>query len=96
VEAVLEHVRANGLPNFYGPQRFGRDGGTVELGLQCLVGKAPKRIRPFLFRFALSAVQSLLFNDYLSRRSIVRRRGTVTSVASSRRSPGRRRTRPTR
>jgi tRNA pseudouridine13 synthase len=56
------------MPNFYGPQRFGRDGGTVELGLQCLAGKAPKRIRPFLFRFALSAVQSLLFNDYLSRR----------------------------
>jgi tRNA pseudouridine13 synthase len=25
-------------------------------------------VRPFLFRFALSAVQSLLFNDYLSRR----------------------------
>jgi tRNA pseudouridine13 synthase len=68
VDTVLDRIRANGMPNFYGPQRFGRDGGTVELGLQCLAGKAPKRIRPFLFRFALSAVQSLLFNDYLSRR----------------------------
>ena len=66
--AVLDRIRAQGLPNFYGPQRFGRDGGTVELGLQCLAGKAPRRVRPFLFRFALSAVQSLLFNDYLSRR----------------------------
>jgi tRNA pseudouridine13 synthase len=56
------------LPNFYGPQRFGRDGSTVDLGLQCLAGRAPRRIRPFLFRFALSAVQSLLFNDYLARR----------------------------
>ncbi|MBY0459727.1 MAG: tRNA pseudouridine(13) synthase TruD, partial [Gemmataceae bacterium] len=56
------------LPNYYGPQRFGRDGGTVDLGFQCLAGKAPKRLRPFLFRFALSAVQSLLFNDYLARR----------------------------
>lgn len=68
VSAVLDRIRTQGLPNFYGPQRFGRDGGTVELGLQCLAGKAPKRIRPFLFRFALSAVQSLLFNDYLARR----------------------------
>jgi tRNA pseudouridine13 synthase len=68
VSAILERIRAQGMPNFYGPQRFGRDGGTVELGLQCLAGRAPKRIRPFLFRFALSAVQSLLFNDYLSRR----------------------------
>jgi tRNA pseudouridine13 synthase len=68
VDAVLDRIRAQGLPNFYGPQRFGRDGGTVDLGLQCLSGKAPKRIRPFLYRFALSAVQSLLFNDVLSRR----------------------------
>jgi tRNA pseudouridine13 synthase len=68
VEAILDRIRTQGMPNFYGPQRFGRDGGTVELGLQCLAGKAPRRVRPFLFRFALSAVQSLLFNDYLSRR----------------------------
>jgi tRNA pseudouridine13 synthase len=67
-EAILDRIRSQGLPNFYGPQRFGRDGGTVDLGFQCLAGKAPRRIRPFLFRFALSAVQSLLFNDYLARR----------------------------
>jgi tRNA pseudouridine13 synthase len=68
VDAILNRIRAQGLPNFYGPQRFGRDGSTVELGWQCLAGRAPRRIRPFLFRFALSAVQSLLFNDYLARR----------------------------
>ncbi len=67
-EAILDRIRTPGLPNFYGPQRFGREGSTVDLGLQCLAGKAPRRIRPFLFRFALSAVQSLLFNDYLTRR----------------------------
>jgi tRNA pseudouridine13 synthase len=68
VAAVLERIRTQGLPNYYGPQRFGRDGGTVELGLKCLARNAPRRIRPFLFRFALSAVQSLLFNDTLARR----------------------------
>jgi len=68
VDAILNRIRAQGLPNFYGPQRFGRGGSTVELGWQCLAGKSPRRIRPFLFRFALSAVQSLLFNDYLARR----------------------------
>ncbi|VTU00658.1 trna pseudouridine synthase d : tRNA pseudouridine synthase D OS=Planctomyces maris DSM 8797 GN=truD PE=3 SV=1: TruD [Gemmataceae bacterium] len=67
-DAVLDRIRAQGMPNFYGPQRFGRDGSTVDLGMQCLAGRAPRRIRPFLFRFALSAVQSLLFNDYLGRR----------------------------
>jgi tRNA pseudouridine13 synthase len=68
VAATLDRIRSLGLPNFYGPQRFGRDGSTIDLGLKCLAGKASRRIRPFLFRFALSAVQSLLFNDYLSRR----------------------------
>ena len=67
-EAILEKIRTLGLPNFYGPQRFGRDGSTLDLGWQCLAGKAPRRIRPFLFRFALSAVQSFLFNDVLARR----------------------------
>ena len=68
VDAILDRIRTQGLPNYYGPQRFGRDGSTLDLGFQCLARKAPRRIRPFLFRFALSAVQSLLFNDYLSRR----------------------------
>lgn len=68
VAAALDRIRTQGLPNFYGPQRFGHDGGTVDLGLKCLAGQAPRRIRPFLYRFALSAVQSLLFNDYLARR----------------------------
>lgn len=68
VDAILDRIRAMGLPNFYGPQRFGRGGSTVELGWQCLAGKASRRLRPFVFRFALSAVQSLLFNDVLARR----------------------------
>jgi len=68
VAAVLERIRTQGLPNFYGPQRFGRGGSTLELGWQCLAGQAPRRIRPFLFRFALSAVQSYLFNEVLARR----------------------------
>ena len=68
VAAVLARIRAHGLPNYYGPQRFGHDGGTVELGWKCLAGTAPRRLRPFLYRFALSAVQSLLFNDTLARR----------------------------
>ncbi|HSQ58466.1 MAG TPA: tRNA pseudouridine(13) synthase TruD [Gemmata sp.] len=68
IDAILDRLRARGMPNFYGPQRFGRGGSTLTLGWQCLEGKAPKRIRPFLFRFALSAVQSFLFNKYLERR----------------------------
>ena len=68
LDAILHRLRSEGLPNYYGPQRFGRDQSTLELGWRCLAGTASRRIRPFLFKFALSAVQSFLFNDYLGRR----------------------------
>ena len=67
-DAVLDRLRSQGMPNYYGPQRFGRGGSTAALGWRCLAGTQPKRLRPFVFKFALSAVQSLLFNDYLARR----------------------------
>jgi len=68
VTAVLDRIRAHGMPNYYGPQRFGRDGGNVDLGFRCLAGTQPKRLRPFVYKFALSAVQSFLFNHYLGER----------------------------
>jgi tRNA pseudouridine13 synthase len=68
--AVIDRVRREGLPNYYGPQRFGRDGSTADLGFRCLAGTASKRLRPFLFKFALSAAQSVLFNDTLGRRHL--------------------------
>jgi tRNA pseudouridine13 synthase len=66
---LLERMRRDGLPNFYGPQRFGREGETVLLGLALLRGEPqPKRCNPFLRKLALSAAQSALFNHYLARR----------------------------
>jgi tRNA pseudouridine13 synthase len=67
-EPVLQRIRNDGLPNFYGPQRFGRDGETAALGLSLLRGEPAKVRNPFLRKLALSAAQSLLFNDYLARR----------------------------
>lgn len=74
---LLDQLRAHGLPNFYGLQRFGRDGETVSLGLALLHGETPPRSAdgrkpnlrsPFLRRLALSAAQSALFNHYLGGR----------------------------
>jgi tRNA pseudouridine13 synthase len=67
-EPVLARVRDHGLPNFYGPQRFGRDGETAALGMSLLKGEQVKVRNPFLRKLALSAAQSLLFNSYLARR----------------------------
>jgi tRNA pseudouridine13 synthase len=33
---LVEEIRRKGLPNYYGPQRFGRDGETFQLGLAML------------------------------------------------------------
>src|SRR5262249_25403251 len=74
---ILERLRQGGLPNFYGVQRFGRDGETVRLGLALLRGEPPppsatgrpqSARSPFLRKLALSAAQSALFNHYLARR----------------------------
>jgi len=67
---LLERLRQHGLPNFYGAQRFGRDGDTLQIGLDMLLktpGARPVR-NPFLKKLSLSAVQSALFNAYLAKR----------------------------
>jgi tRNA pseudouridine13 synthase len=74
---ILERLRREGVPNFYGPQRFGRDFETLKLGLALLRGEpAPpsasgrrQNLRsPFLRKLVLSAAQSAVFNCYLARR----------------------------
>jgi tRNA pseudouridine13 synthase len=66
---LLDRLRRDGLPNFYGPQRFGRDGETLRLGLALLRQERAAGARsPFLRKLALSAAQSALFNRCLARR----------------------------
>jgi tRNA pseudouridine13 synthase len=65
---LLERLQAEGLANFYGPQRFGHDGETVLLGINLLRGTAGTVRSGFLRKLALSAAQSALFNHCLARR----------------------------
>ncbi len=65
---ILDRLRQTGLPNFYGPQRFGRDGETARMGLALLRGERVQTRNPFLRKLALSAAQSGLFNECLARR----------------------------
>jgi tRNA pseudouridine13 synthase len=77
VTAVVARLQQHGLPNYYGPQRFGRDAETLQLGRALLLdepvpqgrdGRRPNLRNPFLRKLALSAVQSGLFNLYLAGR----------------------------
>ncbi len=66
-EAIVEALRERGLPNFYGPQRFGREGDNAERGRKILfTGQGPRK--RWLRRLLLRAYQSALFNTWLVRR----------------------------
>lgn len=69
--SILEHFRTRGLANYYGPQRFGSHGDTLRIGLRLMgrdVGGWAGKPSRFLRKLALSAVQSAVFNLYLTRR----------------------------
>lgn len=77
VAAGLEDAVAAGVPNAYGPQRYGRDGDNPERALAWLAGKArgprDKREQRFLF----SALQSHLFDRVLAARVVAGTHRTV-------------------
>jgi tRNA pseudouridine13 synthase len=66
-DLVLSKIQELGLPNYYGPQRFGSAENNVELGLKLLAGERVC-VPPSRQQLYASAVQSHLFNDYLARR----------------------------
>lgn len=75
LEAAAERARAilgvlaapPGAPNFYGEQRFGREGDNAARGRELLAGGKPPRDRK-LARLLVSALQSELFNAWLTAR----------------------------
>ncbi|HAZ42759.1 MAG TPA: tRNA pseudouridine(13) synthase TruD, partial [Methylococcaceae bacterium] len=62
-----EAIAATGVPNYFGPQRFGRDGDNVERALD-LFRNTSTRINPNLRGIYLSAARSEIFNHILSER----------------------------
>jgi tRNA pseudouridine13 synthase len=67
-KAILDVLaRPPGAPNFYGEQRFGREGDNAARGRELLAGGKPPRDRK-LARLLVSALQSELFNAWLTAR----------------------------
>ncbi|MFL6618964.1 MAG: tRNA pseudouridine(13) synthase TruD [Povalibacter sp.] len=62
-------IEARGVPNYFGPQRFGRDGGNLKRARLWFSGELELTER-WERGFALSAARSSLFNDVLARRVI--------------------------
>jgi tRNA pseudouridine13 synthase len=67
LDLKLGLLRAHGVPNYFGPQRFGRDGYNLDrVATWVQSGQAPRGRAER--GFALSAARSLLFNAVLARR----------------------------
>lgn len=64
-ETVLESIRAQGVPNYFGAQRFGRYGDNVDQARAMFAGKRVQRKQRGIL---LSAARSHLFNAVLDER----------------------------
>lgn len=64
-EQVLEQVATRGVPNYFGEQRFGREGGNVEQARAMFGGRRVERDKR---SFLLSAARSHIFNSVLAAR----------------------------
>ena len=67
-ESIRERIQliaASGVPNYFGEQRFGRDGGNLELVQKVFAGRRVKRDKRSI---AISAARSFLFNQILHAR----------------------------
>ena len=67
IDAILAWIAEHGMPNYFGWQRFGKEGDNFETARAMVAGK--KRLRNRKTRdFLLSAYQSHLFNLWLAKR----------------------------
>jgi tRNA pseudouridine13 synthase len=66
-ELVLAKIAAQGVPNYFGPQRFGRDASNLRRAARFLAGEGG-RPKPEQKRMLLSAARSYLFNRVLAER----------------------------
>ena len=67
IERNLQAVASQGVPNYFGAQRFGHDGGNVEQGRAMLAREVRVR-NPKKKGIYLSAVRSFVFNEVLALR----------------------------
>jgi tRNA pseudouridine13 synthase len=67
IEANLQAVASQGVPNYFGAQRFGFEGGNVEQGRAMLAREVRVR-NPKKKGIYLSAVRSFVFNEVLALR----------------------------
>lgn len=67
IQQVLNKIIKDGMPNYFGFQRFGIDGDNYKKGQAIIEGKLKEKRRN-LNQMYINAYQSFLFNNWLSKR----------------------------
>ncbi len=67
LEARLIAIRTRGVPNYFGPQRFGRNGNNLRTAVRMFRGEC-RRVDRMMRSMALSAARAWVFNEVLSQR----------------------------
>ncbi len=67
LDSVLKWIKKNGVPNYFGNQRFGTDGNNWAEGKKLIEGSMKMRNRKTK-EFLMGSYQSYLFNNWLSKR----------------------------
>jgi tRNA pseudouridine13 synthase len=65
IERRLELIRDQGIPNYFGEQRFGREGNNVEAAKKMFAGERVRREQRSIY---ISAARSEMFNSVLAAR----------------------------
>ena len=65
IDVRLRYIATTGVPNYFGEQRFGRDGANVQLGQAIVRGKRVPRHKRSI---GISALRSYRFNEELDAR----------------------------
>jgi len=67
LDQAIKHIKKDGMPNYFGYQRFGNDGDNYIIGQEIVEGKRKERNKKKA-RLFVSSYQSHLFNLWLSKR----------------------------
>ena len=68
IDGRLAVLRSDGVPNYFGAQRFGRDGSNVDAAWSWLSRRPRRRLSAFKRGIYISTARSLLFNAVLAER----------------------------
>lgn len=76
---ILRELERRGLPNYFGPQRFGAKSDNHHVGRAVLTGESKRRMPTQKRKLMLNALQSAVFNEVLAERV---RAGTMDRLSA--------------